>query len=55
MDVFLGSKPQIFGVLRSVAPLSLPLGLGGGTLGTLRSIAGCKVLSGICYFIFFHL
>lgn len=44
----MGNQPQICGVLSSFAPSSLPGGLQGGTRGTLRAIAGCKVLPGTC-------
>lgn len=44
----MGNQPQICGVLSSFAPSSLPGGLQGGTWGTLRAIAGCKVLPGTC-------
>lgn len=44
----MGDQPQICGVLSSFASSSLPGGLQGGTWGTLRAMAGCKVLPGIC-------
>lgn len=43
--VFLGDQPQICGVLSSCVSSSFPARRG---MGTLRAIAGCKVLPGIC-------